>query len=130
MRSREYAALSPEDRKALVRQEAARWAVRNDESRAAATHSGAAWTELEDRFLCDTLLSILETAAVLGRSYGSIVARRAFLFSLGDSRPHYSGAPTANASLHHGRARVFAVLCPCGTTDGDHDSWCPVSTEP
>ena len=81
---------------------------------AGATRNSLPWEEWEDNVLLNESLTGVERALRLQRTYYSTVRQRAVrLLERGDDgrlqRP----------------VRDAAVLCPCGSLDGDHEDWCP-----
>ncbi|AVR56707.1 hypothetical protein QDW26_gp41 [Microbacterium phage Didgeridoo] len=84
--------------------------ARQNETIPAAIHNGAPWTPDSDAVIAASI-SQIEMARITGRTYWAVGSRRQ---ALGIPNPHNQVDKPEGP-----------LLCPCGTLDPEHESWCP-----
>ena len=96
-----------------------------------AHNSNQRWTEEETDIALFGSGTVRDRALVLGRSYAGTQMRINKVHRLIAEglvityhEPERPGRQSHSAAV----LRNSRVLCPCGTSDGDHDSWCPEKT--
>ena len=96
------------------------------ETRGDAENNYHRWTQEEDAVVLSSELTDVEIALELGRSWRAVVSRRERLWvaeSMGGT-PSYDSGGNRVGALQRNRDKGLE-LCPCGSTDDTHDSWCP-----
>ena len=101
---------------------------KQDDSVKGAVRRGTIWSEQEDDIVMMADLTQYEKAELLERTWFAISSRRTILRNLAARglKPDYTKPEREAMTV---QTKPIKILCPCGTIDGDHDSWCPENKE-